>query len=149
MNTSSYGAGGSNESHPHSNDSQARLLDQLNEVVFTTDSVGRLQYVNAAWSRITGIPTSDAIGHDVVDFVVEEERDLCLARHHQVLDGRRATAQHEAWFRTAENEKRWLAVHVLYGECRCSLRIRGGGSQQEAFERVLRDADRAEPGNGR
>jgi PAS domain S-box-containing protein len=110
--TPSYGAGGSNESHSHSNDSQGRLLDQLNEVVFTTDSVGRLQYVNAAWSRITGIPISDAIGHDVVDFVIEEERDLCLARHHQVLDGRRATAQHEAWFRTAEDEKRWLAVHV-------------------------------------
>ena len=82
-----------------------RLLDQLNEVVHDRrwDGCNERQ----SGRGITGIPTSDAIGHDVVGLrVVEEERDQPLRATTKSFDGCRATAQHEAWFRTAENEKR-------------------------------------------
>ena len=78
---------------PRANDgaAQARLLDQIHEVVFTTDAQGRVQYVNAAWTRMTGFPAESLIGQDLTSFVLEDERDHCIARQRHVLDGRRAT----------------------------------------------------------
>ncbi|MFN8586817.1 MAG: response regulator [Candidatus Eisenbacteria bacterium] len=98
---------------PRSNDAaHAQLLDQITEVVFTTDAAGRVQYVNAAWQRLTGFPADQVIGRDLTSFVAEEERDLSMARQRQVLDGRRATAQGEGWFPTADGERLWFEVHL-------------------------------------
>ena len=99
---------------PRANDgaAQARLLDQIHEVVFTTDAQGRVLYVNAAWTRMTGFPAESLIGQDLTSFVLEDERDLCIARQRQVLDGRRATTTGESRFTNADGEQRWFAIHV-------------------------------------
>ncbi len=99
-------------SGPNESAARARLLDQIHEIVFTTDAQGRVTYVNAAWSRVTGFPAEDLVGQDLTSFVVEEERDLCIARHRQVLEGRRATTQGEACFANADGEQRWFSMHV-------------------------------------
>ena len=39
-----------------------RRIDLLSEVVFETDSQGRLVFLNRAWHKTLGLPTSDCLG---------------------------------------------------------------------------------------
>lgn len=110
--TTSQGAAGPGGAAHNSDQRLRRLLDQLSEVVFETDAEGRATFVNAAWTRSTGFDSEAVLGKEIGQFVAEEERDLHEARWHQVLDGRRATCQHEVRFRTAEGDLRWMALHA-------------------------------------
>ena len=110
--TTPQGASGPGGAAHNSDLRLRRLLDQLSEVVFETDAQGHATFVNAAWTRSTGFDAEAVLGKDIGQFVAEEERDLHEARWRQVLDGRRATCQHEVRFRTAEGELRWMALHA-------------------------------------
>lgn len=52
-----------------------RLAEQLPEVVFLTDEGGRVQYLNSAWTRRTGLSTARFIGQPWSDLLDPRDRD--------------------------------------------------------------------------
>jgi two-component system cell cycle sensor histidine kinase/response regulator CckA len=56
-----------------------RLAEAAPVGIFVADATGRAQFVNEAWSRITGKPAADAPGGDFVDGVHPDDRDWLLA----------------------------------------------------------------------
>ena len=53
----------------------ARLrLENLHEIVFETDTTGRLTFVNQAWQRVLGSPPQTALGRPFGEFIVNEDR---------------------------------------------------------------------------
>lgn len=46
-----------------------QVFDSVREVIFQTDSRGRWQLLNPAWSEMTGYPVDESIGRSFVDFL--------------------------------------------------------------------------------
>ncbi len=99
-------------------------LDLVNEVVFHSDTQGRLTFVNTAWSRTTGFTLQESVGRDLAEFVVDGDRELHRSRFLGLLQGRRASLQHEMRVRTRGGAERWLELRAC-GEADATGRIVG------------------------
>jgi PAS domain S-box-containing protein len=65
------------------NDEKTRaMLDDLNEVVFQTDSRGRLTFLNRAWTTLTGADVAASLGRPLQEFVhpVDQRRNRASFR---------------------------------------------------------------------
>lgn len=49
------------------------LLSNIREVVFQCDSMGIFVYVNDAWERLTGFPSLETVGKNILQFLLTEE----------------------------------------------------------------------------
>lgn len=65
-----------------------RRLELLSEVIFETDSAGRLVFLNSAWTRVTGCAPEACLGRPLSDFVAKEDWPLCA----RALEGHSRTA---------------------------------------------------------
>jgi PAS domain S-box-containing protein len=84
----------------------AAAVDQAAEAMLTTDRAGRITYVNPAFTRITGFPSSEAIGRRPA-FLREDADPARLAE----MDA--ALAQGESWGgRLTERRRDGTAVEV-------------------------------------
>jgi diguanylate cyclase (GGDEF)-like protein/PAS domain S-box-containing protein len=55
-----------------------QLLHNLTEVVVQCAPEGTLLYVNPAWERLTGMSAEASVGHKLLDFLSEEDRQALL-----------------------------------------------------------------------
>jgi PAS domain S-box-containing protein len=51
-------------------------LENTHEVVFETDASGRLTFLNAAWTRLSGFTLEESLGRDAVEFLSPADRAL-------------------------------------------------------------------------
>jgi PAS domain S-box-containing protein len=63
-----------------------RLVDTMQDVVFTLSATGTLTSLNAAFERITGWSRSEWIGRSFAELVHPEDQSLALDRFAKVLD---------------------------------------------------------------
>jgi PAS domain S-box-containing protein len=54
----------------HSEQEQRILIEGVQELMFRTDAAGRIEFVNARWSEMSGRPPSQAIGQQLSSLVV-------------------------------------------------------------------------------
>ncbi|WP_073251794.1 ATP-binding protein [Cryptosporangium aurantiacum] len=94
-----------------SEERQARaILDQIGSVIVQVDMLGRISYVNQAWTRLTGIPTEDMIGRNAMDRVHPDDHHVA-AEH--LVEGMRDQAQRtikDVRFLDRDGRPRWMEV---------------------------------------
>ena len=49
------------------------IVDSVSEIIFQSDTNGKLSYLNSAWERITGYTVEETIGTDLLDYIHPEE----------------------------------------------------------------------------
>lgn len=54
-------------------DEKNRIMDNLQEIVFQTDSQGNITYLNQAWTTITGHSISECMGTMYNDYFIKEK----------------------------------------------------------------------------
>lgn len=88
------------------------VLESLREVVFQLDRKGRWQYLNGAWTELTGFPVEESLGQPFLDYVLPEDRASILKRFREIADERYTTDALEARCLTRDGGTRWVKVHT-------------------------------------
>lgn len=88
------------------------VLDNLDEVVFETDTTGRWTYLNAAWTKITGWAVGESLGCPFLESVHPDDRDATLALFEAVVNGPADHCHHETRYLTADGSYRWIELRA-------------------------------------
>jgi diguanylate cyclase (GGDEF)-like protein/PAS domain S-box-containing protein len=83
------------------------LVENLKVVVFQTDAEGRWQFLNPAWTELTGFTVGESLATHFLDYVHPEDRHSCLALLRSLME-RREDCRTEVRFRTRAGESRWV-----------------------------------------
>ncbi|MEF8793115.1 sensor domain-containing diguanylate cyclase [Thiohalorhabdus sp.] len=88
------------------------ILDHLRDVVFQTDAEGRWEFLNPAWTDITGFEVAPTLGRSFLDFIHPDDRDCLLAEFQSLAGGEKAVCHYETRYLTSEGGHRWMALHA-------------------------------------
>ncbi len=88
-----------------------RRVDLLWEVVWETDSAGRLVYLNRAWDKVLGHPVDQSLGRRLEEFVETEDQGVLEIALGRLLA---AEAGEKPWmrFRRADGGVVWMEISV-------------------------------------
>ena len=85
------------------------VLDDVGSVVVKLDATGRIVYLNAAWSHLTGIPVTEMLGKDPLYHVHPEDREVAAAHMADGLRGNESEVR-AVRFRGPDGQERWMEV---------------------------------------
>jgi two-component system NtrC family sensor kinase len=88
------------------------VTEQICEVLFETDSDGRISFLSAAWETVTGIRVSDTVGTQLVDLVSADDRPATLGALRSLVRGERAQCAQAARVQTAAGDRRWIEMRA-------------------------------------
>lgn len=107
------------------------LVEHLSDAIFMTDDEGRLNFINPAWSRISGYTAHASLGQPLHQFIAELEQPPLSLYLQELSEGRRETLRHEAYLRTAHGPLRRVELQLQHAEAEHGLR----GSLRDIHER--------------
>ncbi|MFZ7110578.1 MAG: SpoIIE family protein phosphatase [Desulfatiglandales bacterium] len=105
------------------------LIENANDLIQTTDTDGRMRYVNRAWRMGLGYRKEEISGLSVFDVIAPESRPACREVFQRVQSEKRP-GQMEALFMTKEG-----TPVMLEGSVNC----RFSGGKPTAIQAILRD----------
>ncbi|MBI1315283.1 PAS domain S-box protein [bacterium] len=120
------------------------VVDNVSEVVFQTDLLGRWVYLNASWTRITGYPVNQSLGHRALDYIHETDRIRVVDLFRRsVREQRSERFQGRVRYRSASNSLRWIEFRARFltdpqGEIYGLAGSLGDVTEQVAAERSIR-----------
>jgi len=88
------------------------ILDDLRDVVFRTDAEGRWEFLNPAWTELTGFEVADSLGWSISDFIHSEDPSPRRGDFPVNMDAGQAPWRCEVRLRTADGSFRWVAVRL-------------------------------------
>lgn len=87
------------------------LAENLPQIIFTVNKEGRLEYINRAFSRITGLAIDDIAPENFPDIVHPDDlAPLRLFWQHKVRKGRKVDFEHRFRIRIKEGGHRWMLL---------------------------------------
>ncbi|MBN2039821.1 MAG: transporter substrate-binding domain-containing protein [Spirochaetes bacterium] len=63
------------------------LVENMNDIIFSTDTSGIINYISPAVKQITGYETDEVIGHSFSDFIHPKDRDFIDEKFREFLNG--------------------------------------------------------------
>jgi PAS domain S-box-containing protein len=95
-------------------ESEARyrsVVGQTHEVIFRADASGRWQFLNPAWTEITGFSEEESLDTPRFDYIHPEDRVREVAAFRALADGKEVSSRREVRYRTKDGGCRWIEVH--------------------------------------
>jgi hypothetical protein len=86
------------------------VVENLNEVVFRTDSSGCWVFLNPAWQQITGFEIAQSLGVGSLDFFHTDDRAPGAALFAALAHGEVASCRDEFRLLTTHGESRWVEI---------------------------------------
>lgn len=90
------------------------VVNNVQEIIFQTDSQGRWTYLNPAFERISGYRVADCLGKSFTDIVYPGDVDLSKKKFQQILENKETTTQFTLRFLTKDFEIRWAEAFVTF-----------------------------------
>ncbi|MDD0841764.1 bifunctional diguanylate cyclase/phosphodiesterase [Pseudomonas sp. Gutcm_11s] len=91
------------------------LVEQLHEAIFLTDGVGRLTFVNPAWQTVTGYSIQQSIGHPLLDFIEDDQREEVGQYIAAILARQQSSWLGELRLRDANGRAHWVSLRLAAG----------------------------------
>jgi two-component system, cell cycle sensor histidine kinase and response regulator CckA len=88
------------------------IVDEVHEVVFETDALGRWTFLSGAWTHVTGFAPEESLGRTAFDFVHPEDRKAAAANFDFFMRGRRTERRRELRLLDKIGEIRWVEVRA-------------------------------------
>ncbi len=85
-----------------------QLVENIHEVIYTTDRDGIVTYVSPAIERLTGFTPSDMVGRHFSEFVYEEDLGYLKSRYDHALEGQRSPTEYRVL--TKSGGYRWVST---------------------------------------
>mgnify|MGYP006284012909 CR=1 FL=1 len=83
-----------------------RLVENLNEVIYTLDEKGRITYVSPSVEPVSGYNTSELLGKQFIEFVHPEDKEGRLEQFHKSLSDINEPSEYR--FLTKDNQVVWV-----------------------------------------
>ncbi|MCE2979813.1 MAG: PAS domain S-box protein [Betaproteobacteria bacterium] len=84
-----------------------RLVENLSEVVWQSDTEARVSFVNRAWLQVTGHQPEELVGRRLFERIAQADRPAAVRAWRRMLSGIDGVAQWQARIETASGELRW------------------------------------------
>jgi PAS domain S-box-containing protein len=85
-----------------------QLVENIHEVIYTTDRDGLVTYVSPAIERLTGFIPSDVVGRHFSKFIHEEDLGYLKSRYDHALEGQRSPTEYRVL--TKSGGYRWVST---------------------------------------
>jgi len=107
------------------------VVDSLSEVLFRTDELGRLVFLNDAWKDVSGFEVAATRQHPLTDFLHPDDRQRARDAIRALLAGDGQEWADELRLRTLSGEIRWVGI-----TCRA---LRGGSGHETGIAGTIDD----------
>jgi PAS domain S-box-containing protein len=85
-----------------------QLVENIHEVIFTTDRDGIVTYVSPAIERLSGFSPSDMVGRHFSDFIYQEDLGYLERRYNHALEGQRRPTEYRMLIKSGGY--RWVST---------------------------------------
>lgn len=90
----------------------ARIVNNVQEVIFQTDLNGCWTFLNSAWERITGYTVEESLGTSFTDMVFPEDKETSMYHLSELVNGTEKTSRYNLRYITKSGEIRWTEAIV-------------------------------------
>jgi PAS domain S-box-containing protein len=95
-----------------SEDRYRSVVEQVNEVIYQTDSVGKLIFVNNYWTQLTEHKINESIGKAIIDFFNEEDQKIISKEIISIIFNKKESAKTEAKIKTKSGGLKWVEINA-------------------------------------
>ena len=88
------------------------VVNSLKEVVFQIDNSGLWQFINPAWTEITGFSVSETLGTNFLEYIHPKDREINLEQLQYLLIGKQNYARYETRYLHKNGDFYWVEVLV-------------------------------------
>lgn len=92
---------------------QRKMLNQLNEVVFTLTYSKKIELLNPAWTKILGYATADCINKPLLQFVIPPDLKIMSDAIDNVISGKTETVNKIVGFVAKDGKTKWINVYMV------------------------------------
>ena len=71
------------------------MIDRVSDVIFETNALGSISFVNQSWLGLTGFDKRDTLTKSIFDFIHESDRNTLQTQFNAVLSGEESSRRHE------------------------------------------------------
>lgn len=71
------------------------IIDRVSDVIFDTNALGAISYVNASWTFLSGFDIRDTLTKTIFDFIHENDRQNLQTHFNQAMAGEDSLRKHE------------------------------------------------------
>ena len=91
------------------------VVENVKEVIFTTDINGLWLFLNKAWEELTGYTTGESIGKLFLDFVHPDDRQRNTDLFTPLINREKEYSRHSVRYLTKDGGFRWVEVFARLG----------------------------------
>ncbi|MGB7445071.1 MAG: SpoIIE family protein phosphatase [Coleofasciculaceae cyanobacterium] len=88
------------------------VVENLNEVIFQTDTVGKLTFLNPAWREITGFSIEESLGKNFLQFLHREDHQVYWRQFHSLIQDTQKDCRYQTRILTKNCGVGWLEVYA-------------------------------------
>ncbi|MEX2608699.1 MAG: PAS domain S-box protein [Gemmatimonadota bacterium] len=89
------------------------VVENVQEVLFTTDEKGGLAFLNLAWKNLTGFDPAESTGWDFLAYIHPDDHDVVREPFDRLLAGDRPALRMEARCVTRDGGDRWVEMNLI------------------------------------
>lgn len=86
------------------------VVENIREIIFQTDSQGRLIFLNPAWSDVTECSVEESLGKYLMDFIHHTQKSYCGQKLNLLLEGKEEYCRFEVRFIRNDGTECWVEV---------------------------------------
>jgi PAS domain S-box-containing protein len=122
------------------------VIDAVSDIIFETDTDGRILFLNETWQKITGFSPERSVGRNLFDLLYQQDQAEQRQNMAQLVKGKKGGYRSFTRLRTADGTFRAveLAVSMLRQDENKDLRVVGNITDVEERRRAERALSEAE-----
>lgn len=102
----------SEEEYKKLSETTTYVFENLNQVVYQTDSLGNFTLLNSQWETLTGFTVQETIGKSIFMFIYPEDLVLATEKANCIFQTKDKVLQEEIRFRKKDGGFIWLQAHT-------------------------------------
>ncbi|MFZ4398718.1 MAG: PAS domain S-box protein [Bacteroidales bacterium] len=91
------------------------VVENVNEIIFQTDSNGLWVFLNNSWEKITGFSVKESIGQLFVNYVHPDDRQRNMELFEPLISRKKDYCRHEIRYLTKDGGFKWIEVFARLG----------------------------------
>ncbi len=102
----------SEEKYRTLSDEMSLVLEEIEEVVFRTDSKGQFQFLNPAWESFSGYTVKESLNANALHFLPLQQRHEVLPIIRTSIKEKAGSTKVEVHYRTKDGGDYWAELHI-------------------------------------
>ncbi|MGB7445064.1 MAG: SpoIIE family protein phosphatase [Coleofasciculaceae cyanobacterium] len=115
------------------------VVNNLKEIIYQTDTAGRLTFLNPAWTEVTGFSLEESLGNSFLQFIHPDERLLHWQQFQSLIQGQTAENCYQIRFLTKNGSFGWAEVCTTLTSAESDTTVGTSGTLNDITARKRRE----------